>query len=1224
MKKFLHKLKPYAFSIFLALTASPSQAQFTAVSAGDMTSNAVVLWTQYYNAGASSALTLQVATDPSFSNILGNYNNAQVGNTVAGNDFTLKYIASQLSPNTQYFYRFSQGAVSSDTGRFVTNPSANTLVPFKVGFSADYDAKYRPYSVLGNFGTSANPGSIGLNAFINLGDLIYETTAKGSPGVNALTPSSSPAQVDAALPAYYRKYVEGLRGVTSSGAMSDQGLQGMRSMLGYTGVYSLLDNHELNGAMISGGASQTSLKENMSLAEAVNRTGSYINQTDAFKMMSKTFYDTHATAVQINGAAANGYDFSNSLTGAPSIYAPGDSRTNGTAQNFFSRQWGQAASYIQLDDRSYRDARMGSDTFAFAPNEVMNNPARTMLGSTQLNWFKQQLLSSRNSGSVWTVIAVSTPIDQWNLTDNKSWVAGYGSERNDIMKFIVDQKIKNVIFLTADDHMSRVTQLRYQPEPIKYPELWLPVPGAFQILSAPAGAVGPYQNAIDNMNTFGGVKDFSLNRSQQVLDLQAKSQGSSALLGVGLMGLPGLANVYRAGDPGAASNPKPIDFFTATNFGYSTLAWDRFGNLTVQYWGVDGYDQNTYPSTFQSPSLIMSFSVHVPYTINVGNFISLTDADQPHFNSNWTVNGGLDISGSTTNASFTGISGIGSIALGNQRLILTNAADIFSGTISGTGGLTLEAGAFQLSGSNTYTGSTIVNGGELKINGSITSAVTVNAGAVLSGTGTIAGAWINSGGRFAPGNSIGTMTSNGNVTFNSGSIYEVQTNPYGQSDKILVNGTAVLKGGMVQVNAEYGGYRRNSIFNIINAASGVAGEFTGVNSNFAFLVPSLSYDANNVYLNLTRNSLDFVSIAASSNEKNLARVLDPAYSFYKSGSALALFDSLETLSVGQVKGALSALSGEGLVASQSSVYVANNFLLDSIRQESNAQGLQMMDTKRGWATIYGANTAMSASVSSGVANANLNNWGLVAGHDYAVQSNFRVGAVLGAATSNFTVADRNTSGTISGGQLGLYGTAIWDSYYLTGVVAYGQYEAHTSRSLQIGDLNSSLKASFGIGAPSARLEFGQNFKIQEDTYLTPFAAVQVTGLFQQGFNEKNQGANFGLTVPGQTSVSTPASLGMQIAGKYKLENGGSFLPVVRAAWVHDFTAERSFSNMNLSALPGAGFDTYGLNGAKDAARLSLNLTIEDGQGLSAFISGTAEISSNVMTYGASVGLKYVW
>jgi autotransporter-associated beta strand protein len=105
----------------------------------------------------------------------------------------------------------------------------------------------------------------------------------------------------------------------------------------------------------------------------------------------------------------------------------------------------------------------------------------------------------------------------------------------------------------------------------------------------------------------------------------------------------------------------------------------------------------------------------------------------------------------------------------------------FSGGISGTGfGITKEgAGTLHLSGNNSYTGATVVSAGKLVVNGNISTSVslTVEAGATLGGAGTLGTATIS--GSLAPGNSIGTLTAEGNVTWNSNSgnawVFELGT-----------------------------------------------------------------------------------------------------------------------------------------------------------------------------------------------------------------------------------------------------------------------------------------------------------------------------------------------------------------------------------------------------------------------------------------------------------------
>jgi fibronectin-binding autotransporter adhesin len=69
------------------------------------------------------------------------------------------------------------------------------------------------------------------------------------------------------------------------------------------------------------------------------------------------------------------------------------------------------------------------------------------------------------------------------------------------------------------------------------------------------------------------------------------------------------------------------------------------------------------------------------------------------------------------------------------------------------------------------------------------TAFTVNAG-TLGGNGTIGGFTALSGAIVAPGNSIDTLTVNGNFTLDPGAIFEVELDPTpNHSDKAVVTGT---------------------------------------------------------------------------------------------------------------------------------------------------------------------------------------------------------------------------------------------------------------------------------------------------------------------------------------------------------------------------------------------------------------------------------------------------
>jgi phosphodiesterase/alkaline phosphatase D-like protein len=560
---------------------------FLGVGAGDATSHDAILWTraQDSNTAAGVALMAQASTDQTFATGLATF----AGITDPAHDYTIHVDATGLQSGARYFYRFvAHDNTVSPVGTFVTAPDPTAHVAVNFGFTGDADGLMRPYDATSspNFAPPGSPnfGSQNFDYFVWLGDTIYET------GSGQGTPNSSPAvSTTPALADYWRKYREQFLPV-GAGAYA-----GLSNFFDSNGHYTLLDNHELgNRQFINGGAPANAPFNTSDPSFDVNTTGAYMHNTAGFQVVEQAYTDYQPIRLDM-------------------VSAPNDPRSDGTQKLYFGQQWGANSIFFNLDDRTDRDIRLKTSAGADDNGVRADNTNRTMLGATQLAWAEQSLLDAQNRGVVWKIVAVSSPIDQigpiggsFTLTNGandgpgtysttesdggKSWMGGYRAERNALLKFIADNHIDHVVFLSTDDHQLRVNELGYFTQfdangtPIQ--SSYIRVPGAFEIVAGPIGATGP-----------DGITDHGFANIQMLAQNFAALQTALGIDPIGLdASFAGLKNVSREGDATAGTSPKPFDFYSPDTFNYAALNVSADGStLTVTIDGINSYATNTFP-----------------------------------------------------------------------------------------------------------------------------------------------------------------------------------------------------------------------------------------------------------------------------------------------------------------------------------------------------------------------------------------------------------------------------------------------------------------------------------------------------------------------------------------------------------------------------------------------------------------------------------------------------
>jgi fibronectin-binding autotransporter adhesin len=308
----------------------------------------------------------------------------------------------------------------------------------------------------------------------------------------------------------------------------------------------------------------------------------------------------------------------------------------------------------------------------------------------------------------------------------------------------------------------------------------------------------------------------------------------------------------QIGNGGAVGNLNPAS--AVVNNG--ALAFSRNNAFTFAN-NISGSGTVTVNNVGTGEVTLSGANTYTGSTTLAGGFLNLTALDDIGaaaapliFNGGGVKHGALvDISTKTTTFNAGG------------ALVDTNGNNVtYAGVIGGggAGGLTKSgAGVLTLGGTNTYSGLNTVNGGTLRVNGSVLGAAVAASGGTLGGTGTInGGITVNSGGTLAPGASVGTLTGP-SLTLDSGSLLTFEFGA-GVNDRVVTTAAngLTINGGAVTLLQENSAtaFANPGTFNLLQFAGAVQG--TGVSSlsvanpetgfNYAF-----GTSGNNVTLTIT-------------------------------------------------------------------------------------------------------------------------------------------------------------------------------------------------------------------------------------------------------------------------------------------------------------------------------------------------------------------------------------
>ncbi|MHC9011535.1 autotransporter domain-containing protein [Stenotrophomonas rhizophila] len=434
----------------------------------------------------------------------------------------------------------------------------------------------------------------------------------------------------------------------------------------------------------------------------------------------------------------------------------------------------------------------------------------------------------------------------------------------------------------------------------------------------------------------------------------------------------------------------------------------------------------------------------------------------------------------------------GNIEIGSGATFETDTTRVlqYAGQFSGSGTLRQGRHFLTLTGdSSAFTGTTVVNGGMLEVTGALGGDIQMTNNALLAGTGSVGSAHLLSGSVLSPGSrqlgSVGRLSMSGDLVFDPSATYQVDVAADGRSDLVSVAGQATLGTAGTVAVAAAGNWAVSTRYTVLTAGDGVAGTFAGVSSNFAFLDPTLSYDANNVYLTMARNDvsmpeveLAFPDVVVNANQKAVAGAVEAL------GAGNAVYDAVVRLEVPQVVPAFDSLGGEIHAAARTAL-LQDRFLRDGIHQRLDGAAVSGVLAGNTGVWVAGSGNSLRMDADGVGARSRVQQQGLMAGADWRISERVLLGVAVGEQTLTNRLDDRQAKADADATEYGVYGQFQGEHFGLRGGVSRTDYRIDTTRAVTVGStLSQPLAARSDATATRVFARAGWDFTARTLT-LTP-------------------------------------------------------------------------------------------------------------------------------------------
>ena len=513
-------------------------------------------------------------------------------------------------------------------------------------------------------------------------------------------------------------------------------------------------------------------------------------------------------------------------------------------------------------------------------------------------------------------------------------------------------------------------------------------------------------------------------------------------------------------------------------------------------------------------------------------------------------------------------------------------------------------------------GNVNVRSGKVRVNGYLYANVMFNIlfGGGLAGNANLACPTFDNAGMVSPGNSIGTITVQGDYTQQESGILEIELDDEGNNDKLNVNGTATL-GGRLSILPYAGSYTDGAEYAVV-AATTVSGTFASVVDNSARFSFTPNYSTTEVSITLVQEAT-FEQLAVSTRGSAVAAVFDTANPTGDMKDIVEELDSLSTVELGKAFEALTPAPQSTNIqtsASADSLFsgAAEDFMAEGY--SSNIENLRLAENDISASSDVAptlttlGNKGLSIHARTFYEHAEQGKSSTRTAYDYRtngfsigvdkwLNSRWVVGFSSGYVNTHVN-SDPSSDDRIDGARLGLYAGRFSENWFVNAVVSAGFDWHDTERRIRFGAINRTAKADYKSHSLSGRISGGYDFK-RGDWKFGPTAMLQVSHIDVDSFSEKGAAA-LNLSVSDRDVTSVRSEIGARVSRTFA-QSWGSITPELHIRWQHEFKEDTDGISSTLQGNPTTAFTTQSGGAIEDSLLTSLGINAKIGERTSVFV-----------------------